>query len=270
MSGRSAGYWLRALAAIWRLGVAEATAYRVALFVWVLTSTFPLISLALWAGIARSAPVGDFTQADFVAYFVGAFLVRQLTASWVVWDLERQISTGELNTLLLRPVHPLLHHLMTNLAALPLRTALAAPIGVLVIVFAGGAVFGGSLGELALLPVALVGAWLINFCVQVMIGSLAFWITSSSALYEVWVTCYVVLSGYAVPTSLLPAGLTTVVRFLPFHAGLGFPVELLMGRLSPRELLIGFAVQWSWVLVLMLGARVTWRRGVRVYGAVGA
>ena len=266
----SARHQLRALAALWRLGFAEASAYRVALFVWILTSTFPLISLALWAGIARDAPVGDFTQRDFVAYFVGAFLIRQLTSSWVVWDLERQIATGELSALLLRPIHPLLHHLMTNLAALPLRVALAAPLAIAVLVAAGGLQIAPSSLELLVLPLALVGAWLINFSVQLIIGSLAFWITSSSALYELWMTCYVVLSGYAVPTSLLPAGMTTAVRYLPFHAALGFPVELLIGRLSPAELLTGFAVQCCWVVALALAAGWTWRRGARVYGAVGA
>jgi ABC-2 type transport system permease protein len=91
------------------------------------------------AQIWRSGgPIGDYGRADFVAYFVAAFLIRQLTASWVVWDLSAQIASGDLSTLLMRPVHPLLHHVMQNLAALPVRMVLAVPLGVVVLVLAGG------------------------------------------------------------------------------------------------------------------------------------
>ncbi|MFY0531218.1 hypothetical protein [Nannocystis pusilla] len=73
-----------------------------------------------------------------MAYFVAAFLIRQFTASWVVWELSGQIRNGDLNTLLMRPMSPMIYHAIQNLAALPIRCALALPIGVVVLVLAGG------------------------------------------------------------------------------------------------------------------------------------
>ncbi|MCA9693406.1 MAG: ABC-2 family transporter protein [Nannocystaceae bacterium] len=266
------GRRLRHFAAIWRLGLAEAVAYRGALFVWILNSSFPLIALALWAGLARAGPIGDYDRPGFVAYFVAAFLVRQLTASWVVWDLERQVVTGELSTLLLRPVHPILHHLMTNLAALPVRALIAAPVAAIVLVLALGDA-GLELargGALALAIPAIIGGFLLNFVVQLTIGCLAFWFTRSSALFELWLALFIALSGYAVPTSLFPGGLAELVRFLPFHAGLGFPVELLLGRLDAAAAARGFLIQWTWLLGLSVTAGLAWRRGARHFSAVGA
>ncbi|MBK7827845.1 ABC-2 family transporter protein [Nannocystis sp.] len=259
----------RVLAAMWRLGLAEAVAYRAAMLVWILTTTFPLVSLALWYSLAADGPIGDYGRADFVAYFVAAFLIRQLTASWVVWDLSAQIASGDLSTLLMRPVHPLLHHLMQNLAALPVRMALALPLGVLVLVLAGGISAAPGL-HLLLVPLAVVLAWLLGLCVQTCVACLAFWVTSSTSLFEVWLGLYMVLSGYAVPTSLFPAGLVAVVRYLPFHASLGFPVELTIGRLSGPEIAAGFATQVVWLVLFGGLARWLWRRGLRAYGAVGA
>lgn len=257
------------LGAMWRLGAAEAMAYRAAMLVWILTTTFPLVSLALWHSLAAGGPIGDYGRADFIAYFVAAFLVRQLTASWVVWDLSTQIASGDLSTLLMRPVHPLLHHLMSNLAALPVRMLLAAPLGVVVLVIAGG--IGVEPGvHLLLAPLAIALAWLLNLSVQLCVACLAFWVTSSTALFEVWLGLYMVLSGYAVPTSLFPAGLAAVVRWLPFHAVLGFPVELVIGRLSLAEIAVGFALQAVWLAIFGGLALWLWRRGLRVYGAVGA
>jgi ABC-2 type transport system permease protein len=136
-------------------------------------------------------------------------------------------------------------------------------------VIAGGVEVEPGAG-LLLAPLAIVLAWLLNFSVQLCVACLAFWITSSTALFEVWLGLYMVLSGYAVPTSLFPAGLAAIVRWLPFHAALGFPVELMIGRLSGPEILAGFALQAVWLVIFGALALWLWRKGLRVYGAVGA
>ena len=64
--------------------------------------------------------------------------------------------------------------------------------------------------------------------------------------------------------------LAEVARVLPFHALLGFPVELLVGRLSLVEALHGVALQLGWLAVFGALAAVLWRRGLRAYGAFGA
>ncbi len=258
------------LAAIWRLGVSEAFAYRAGLAVWILTTTFPLVSLVLWHSLAAAGPIGGYDQADFVAYFVAAFLIRQFSASWVVWELAGQVRSGDLSPLLLRPVHPLLHHAGLNLAALPVRAVLALPIGIAVLVGVGHTA-GLSFGvHLLWAGVAVVLAWLLTFAVQVSIGCLAFWVTSSAALFEVWIGLYMVLSGYAVPTDLFPEAVAGVVRYLPFHAALGFPVELAIGRLDAAAIAGGLALQLGWLVVFAGLSAWLWRRGLRVYGAVGA
>lgn len=259
---------LAVLGAMWRLGLAEALAYRAAMLVWVLTTTFPLVSLTLWHSLAADGPIGGYSQAEFDAYFVAAFLVRQLTASWIVWDLSSSIRDGSLSTLLMRPVHPLLHHGMLNLTALPVRLLLAVPLGIAVMLAVGGA--PTSVGwHLLAAPLAIALAWLLQLSVQICVASLAFWVTSSAALFDVWLGLYMVLSGYAMPTSLFPwfAG---VVRCLPFHAAMGFPTELVCGRLTAHEVAWGFALQGVWLVVFAGLASWLWRRGLRVYGAVGA
>lgn len=258
------------LAAMWRLGVAETTAYRASLLVWVLTTSMPLISLVLWRALAEDGPIGDYDQEGFDSYFVAAFLVRQLGSSWVVWDLDRSIRTGGLSVLLLRPIHPVLHHAINNLSALPLRTLLAAPVGIAVLIATRGISLADDALLLALAIPAIMFAWLLNFLTQLTIGCLAFWLTSASALYNVWLGAYIVLAGYLIPTSLFPAGLAEVARVLPFHAALGFPVELMVGRVSLSEAAIGFALQLGWIALMAALATVAWRRGLRRYGAFGA
>jgi ABC-2 type transport system permease protein len=256
-------------AASWRHGLAEAVAYRASTFVWILTTAFPLISLALWRALARDGAIGGFDGDDFAVYFVAVFLVRQLTSSWIVWDLDSAIRRGELSALLLRPASPLHFLALLNLAHLPVRLAIAAPLGFAVLLALG--LPQPDLGVPGLLawPLAIMLAWAINFAGQVAVGSLAFWITSAAPLWELWIGLQIALSGVSVPIELFPPWLATLARWLPFHAQLGFPTELLVGRVPAADVVGGLLRQLLWATVLGLAAFTTWRRGLRVYGAEG-
>jgi hypothetical protein len=73
---------VRAFPTLLRIGFAEAVAYRAEFVIWMLTTTMPLVMLALWTAVAREGPFGRFTQADFVAYYLAALIVRTLSSSW--------------------------------------------------------------------------------------------------------------------------------------------------------------------------------------------
>jgi ABC-2 type transport system permease protein len=259
----------RVAAAMWRFGMAEAVAYRASMFVWILATCFPLVSLALWSHLAEDGSIGGYDQRGFVSYFVAAFMVRQVTSAWVCWDLTRHIRLGELDAMLLRPAHPILHYVMSNFAALPMRTLMALPLGVGVLVLAGGGAPVTAGDALRALP-TLVFAWGIVFLCQLAVASLAFWLTSATSLYEAWLALHLVLSGYLLPTSLFPERFAEVIRALPFHAALGFPVEVLTGRLSQAAFLEGLGLQCFWVASFGVLASICWRRGLARYGSVGA
>jgi ABC-2 type transport system permease protein len=113
---------IRALPTLLRIGVAETVAYRAEFIVWMLTSTMPLINLALWSSVAKEGgEFAGYTSAKFTAYFLGALIVRNLTGNWVAWQLSEEIRMGILNMRLLRPIHPFIAYAASQSAALPLR-----------------------------------------------------------------------------------------------------------------------------------------------------
>ena len=92
---------IRAYPTLLRVGLSEAVAYRAELVVWVLTTTMPLVSLALWSAVAEEAPVGRVGARDFVAYFLATLVVRQLTGTWLIWEMNGDIRSGALSQRLL-------------------------------------------------------------------------------------------------------------------------------------------------------------------------
>jgi ABC-2 type transport system permease protein len=49
-----------------------------------------------------------------------------------------------------------------------------------------------------------------------------------------------------------------------------FPVEVLLGRLGPSDIVIGYVAQAGWIGASLLVLRLAWRAGTRKYSAVGA
>lgn len=89
--------------------------YRAELLLWALAGVLPLILMGVWMEAAR---VGSFplSSGEFARYFLMAYLVRQLTVVWVVWEFERDVVEGRLSFRLLKPLGPFFEHLAAHVA----------------------------------------------------------------------------------------------------------------------------------------------------------
>jgi ABC-2 type transport system permease protein len=263
------GRTLRAVPTLFRTGVAETVAYRAEFLIWMLTTTLPLIMLGLWTSVAREAPFAGWRERDFVAYFLAALIVRNLTGSWVTWQLSDEIRRGVLAIRLLKPVHPFVVFAVSHLAGIPLRALIAIPFAAILLVSTARDVLVADPATLACFAGALLGAWLLTFFVMLLIGAVSFFIDKSMAVFDVYLGLFAVLSGYLLPLDLLPGWVAALGRALPFRYMLGFPVELLIGRLDGAAALRELALQWAWVAVAVALALAVWRRGVRRFEAYG-
>jgi ABC-2 type transport system permease protein len=260
---------VRAFPTLLRVGFAEAVAYRAEFVVWVLAYSMPLVMLALWTAVAREAPIGNYGEREFQAYFVATLMVRLSTGSWVVWDMNMEVRQGTLQKRLLRPIHPLLTYLAENMAALPMRLLVVVPIFIGFLSWLGPEAFSAEALQLALIPLSLLGAFLLNFLSMAVIGSMALFWESSIALFDLWLGLYTVLSGYVMPLSLFPPWAARVNDFLPFRLMLSFPVENMLGQMSPEASLRALLLQWSYVLLLSVCVTLVFRAGVKRFAAFG-
>jgi ABC-2 type transport system permease protein len=262
-------YSLRALPALFRTGYISALAYRGEFLVWILATNGPLVMLALWSAVVRDGPIGGFGTRQFTAYFLAALIVRQMTGSWVVWELNMEIREGTLSVRLLRPIHPFLAYAADNLAALPLRALIAVPLSALCIaVFAGDQITHDPVLWL-LLPPGLAAGWLITFAAMLCIGALGFFWESSIALWDLWFGMFILFSGYLVPLALFPSWLGRSADALPFPYLVSYPVRDLLGLTTRAEALRALGIAWLYALAFVAAALALWKRGLRRYAAYG-
>jgi ABC-2 type transport system permease protein len=260
---------VRAYPTLLRIGLAEAVAYRAEFIVWMLSMTMPLVMLAIMAAVAHEAPLGRFDERGFVAYYLATLIVRQLTGAWVVWEMVREIREGTLSLRLLRPIHPLAGYSAESLAALPMRALISLPVAVALLATTAGREVTHDPVVLASFVAAIFGAWLLNFGVSALIGTLGLYLESSLSIWELWLGCFMLLSGYLVPLSLFPPWLEHVARVSPFAYLQAVPVEMLTGLLDRQATLRALAIQYAYAAVALAAMLLLWRRAVRRFQAFG-
>jgi ABC-2 type transport system permease protein len=246
--------------------------YRAALFIWLIGHILtPLVSLVVWTTVSRSGAglVAGYSAGDFAAYFLVLMVVNHATFTWIMFEYEYRVRHGSLSFALLRPVHPIHSDIADNVAfkliTLPGMLLAAAVVGL-----GFPPSFHPPLwAVLAFLP-ALALAFLVRFLLEWTLALSAFWTTRVSAVNQGYFVVGFFLSGQLAPLSLLPDWVRGISLPLPFRWTVAFPVELLLGRLTPLEALEGIAIQAGWLAAALLLLRFVWRAGVRAYSAVGA
>jgi len=246
--------------------------YRASLFIWMIGSVLePLIYLVVWStvSISHGGSVGDYTAGDFAAYFIVLMLFNQITYTWIMYEYEYRVREGLLSPALLRPVHPIHADIADNISS----KLITVPI--LLIIAAGLALtfkptFTFIPWTLAGIIPALVLAFLIRFLFEWTLAQSAFWFTRVSAINQVYFVLVLFLSGQIAPLSLFPRPIQMAADILPFRWMIGFPVELILGRLTPIQALTGLGAQVIWLAISLGLVRIVWRAGIRIYSAVGA
>jgi ABC-2 type transport system permease protein len=115
---------------------------------------------------------------------------------------------------------------------------------------------------------ALTGFFL-NVLMAMTFATIGFWTTQAGNLYSLWWGVGAFLSGWIAPLALMPEIVADAAQVLPFRSSMGFPLEILLNRLTGAQIAQGFVVTAIWIVVFALLYRLGWRLGVRRYQAVG-
>lgn len=246
--------------------------YRVASLIWLIGTVLePVVYLVVWTTVARTGggSVGGFATSDFAAYFIASMVVNHLTFTWHMWEYDTIIRQGKLSPRLLRPLHPIHSDIAENLVHKLLTLIVMGPTAVILVLIFKPA-WQTPLWSLLLAVPAIVMAFGVQFFCGWILAMAAFWITRVNAINRVYFLGKLFLAGQLAPLALLPPVVQVIASLLPYRWMLSFPIELLVGRLTPGEALLGLVGQGIWVLLSLWGVRVVWRAGVKRYAAFGA
>ncbi len=243
---------LRLYAGAARIAVLEQLQYRAANYLYMIGIVAePVIYLVVWSTVAesRGGQVGGYSAGAFAAYYIVWTLVRNMNIVLTPFAWEGRIRDGQLAGELLQPVHPIHRDL--------------------------GFFAGWKLVVLLYwLPIAALLAWLFppafhTDTVRIAAFVVALWTTRVGAIFEVFFTVELLVSGRLVPLSLMPPWAQAVADWLPFQWAFQFPIETLIGRLSYAEIARGLGMQALWTAVGAALVASVWPVAVKRFAAVG-
>ncbi len=138
--------------------------------------------------------------------------------------ISQQVKDGSIAYLLNKPYDFLLYQMASGLGeSLPRMGMLFCLGGALVWSLAG---FPPPLSNWPLAFLALIGAWLLHFCVNGLIGLAAF-VTEEVAPFEwIYQKLVFILGGMLIPLDFYPGWLQTLSKYLPFAYMMYGPAKL--------------------------------------------
>ncbi len=255
-----------------KTSLAATLQYRASLAIWLIGHVLePLVFLIVWSTVSNASggSIGGFTTEGFAAYFILLMLVNHVTYTWIMYEFEYRIRNGTLSFALLKPIHPIHSDIADNIASKLITMPFMLIIAVILSLNFHPSLSPAVWSVVLAFP-ALLLALLIRFLLEWTLAQAAFWTTRVSAINQIYFVLLLFFSGQLAPLALYPAFVQSVAAVLPFRWMISFPLELLLGRLTPYQALTGLAAQAAWLLVSYVLVRIVWRAGVRIYSAVGA
>ena len=270
-------YWIGVYRVNLKMAIAQMLQYRFGILIWAIWGFVgPLISLAVWSaasaahgGTISNGSGASFTQSDFTAYFLTFMIVGHLIMSWDAFEFAYRVRDGNLSPRLLKPLHPIHTDVASNIAFKLATSAMILPAWILLFVLLHPTP-PHSLGSFLLGIPAVLLAGMLRYIWQYSLALIAFWTTRVEAINQLYFTLDGFLAGRIAPLALLPGWMGTAAIYSPFRSMGAFPVELLLGRVPPDQILPGFMLQIVWLVVGLGVFRLLWSRGIRQYSAVGA
>jgi ABC-2 type transport system permease protein len=257
----------RTARALFQLYLSSMVEFRAEIYLWVFAGVLPLILLGVWAQAGASGAF-TLTRIDFIRYFIAAFVVRQFTFIWVIWEFEELVVTGKLSQQLLQPMNPIWRFFASHITERVVRLPLVAVIVLACFLLYPEAFWIPDVAH-ALGAVALVlFAFVVRFIMQYMMAMLAFWSERASAIEDLWYVLHLFLSGLIAPLEVYPASVRALAELTPFPYLIYYPAALLTGRSVPITKAI--VVLGVWGLVALFIQRKLWKRGLDSYTAMGA
>ena len=253
------------------LHLKEHLIYRASVLIWLFSMVLePVVFMMVWRAVAlaEGGSAGGHTQGTLTAYYLTMMVVNHLTFTWIMHEYAYRIREGVLAGQLLYPLHPIHRDITMNATYKLLGLALFLPALLLLGFFLHPEFHIEPWQALTFLP-ALALAAATRFLMEWALAQSAFWFIENSSINQAYYVTTMFFSGRVAPISMFPDWLSTVARYLPFWLSVAFPVETLLGSLTPDEVVSGMVVQTAWLAFFAGFVAWVWSRAVRRFGAVG-
>jgi ABC-2 type transport system permease protein len=230
------------------------------------TVIYLVIARFLWKAVFAGSGGGDIGGVGFGrAYlYVGISMsLAGIIQTSVDWSLTRLVTSGDIFRALCRP-QDLMGQLLAESIGDGFVNCAVVGIPALVLSYAlSGAGLPDLVNVIRFIPAVAI-AFFLNFLIDFITGLSVFALQSSRGVMNAKDTAILVFSGALVPLPFYPAGVRSVLEWLPFQALYNAPARILAdGSAGIAEALPFLARQAAWAVLFFILARLLFSAGQR-------
>ncbi|MDZ4225844.1 MAG: ABC-2 family transporter protein, partial [Candidatus Andersenbacteria bacterium] len=259
---------------LWRvlaLDFSRTLQYRTDALLWMLAeAAIPLVAMFIWLAVSAGSNKGP-TGQEILSYYVVVIFVKLLTDAWNGAFMAQDILQGEIVQDLVRPIPVVFKYIANNLTEKVIKLIL--PIAAIIfIALLKPDFFSNALllpHRWLLFVISLALAMTLQFLIDMVIGTLAFWLEDVNQLRQYKEMLSSAASGLLIPLAFLPSVFVTGLNWLPFRYVISAPAEILTGNYVSLTAPSLITIQAAWVFALVLIIRWQWRAGLRRYAIPG-
>jgi len=222
---------------------------------------FMWVFFQLWKVTFSAAGVGamnGLTLQDTLWYLMLAETI-ELGRPPLARTISENVKDGSIAYLLNKPYDFMLYQFSTAMGETIFRAMLNAIFGGVTVWFLVGAP-AHPYGFIVALP-AVIGAWVLHFCINAMIGLLAFVTEDVSAFMWIYQKLAFIFGGMLIPLDFYPQWLQVFSKALPFSSTIYGPARLFVSP-TPQLFVNVMLLQIAWIAVLGFTLTMAYRRGL--------
>lgn len=267
-----AAFWKRNLAFA-NLAIVTNLEYRLNYFIDALVQPTLTtgIEILLWMGVfagAQTQSIAGFGLDSYLSYALWAAFFTRISTSWMYeFRMIEEVSSGTLNSLIVRPMG-FYEYYLSQLMGYKIVTTLIS----LVIPVIAARVFQLPT-DLARLPLAVLLCFyylILVHTISFLISCAAFHFTKISSFTVAKNLALWILMGELFPLDLLPSPFKEWFIALPFSAGAFLPVGYIVGRVDTAQMVQGFISVTIGLVILNILGYFLWKKGLESYSGTGA
>jgi ABC-2 type transport system permease protein len=265
-------FWKRNLAFA-KLAIVSNLEYRLNYFVDVIVQPVLTtgIEILLWIAVfkgAHATTIGGFGREFYLSYALWAAFFARITTSWMYeFKMIEEVSSGTINSLIVRPMGFYEYYLSQLLGYKFITTLFSMIVPIMV------AHYYDLPTHFSRIPIAI----LLSFYYLILVHTISF-LVSCAAFHFTKISSFTVaknlmlwiLTGELFPLDLIPGVWKERLIALPFSSGVFLPVGYITGRVEFNAVSNGFVSITIAIIVLNLLGAWFWKKGLASYAGTGA
>ena len=246
-------------------GIKLNTAYRLSTLIWMFGSLLTLLVTIFvwWVNIQSGSTLIDF-KTIFTYYIFGNIISLQ---NGVQWNLARSVQNGKISSKLLNPSNFMAQVIIIDFGWQLFPRTVEILLLLLIGLLGSQFIIFASIWNFILYILLGILGYFISIFISYILGCIAFFIVDVDGVMEINNQLSFVLSGKALPISIIPV--LFGANFLPFAFTFYHPMQIYLGKYDFNQTLMVFAGGIAWCVVLYFLAKWVFKIGLKKNEAVG-